>query len=152
MKEFVDDDEEIEIKGFKNTCPQLIDTKMRYMTIIIIMIIVSIICFIVFATVAYFNPMYTEFGPGILFSRGGALSILVFTIFGMFLVTYDLTTCWRRKLKKRCSTLFDFQILFHRVSGFLITFYSIVHTIGHLTGSIMSIDKEQGIYNMINFI
>ena len=93
MKEFVDDDEEVEIKEYKSTCPQLIDTKMRYMTIIIIMIIVSIICFIIFATVAYFNPMYTKYGPSILLSRGGALAILVFTIFGMFLVTYDLTTC-----------------------------------------------------------
>ena len=144
MREFIDEDDEVEVKGKHSQCPQLIDTRMRYTTIIIIMLIVSIILFIVFALVAYYNPMYDEFGPGILFSRGAALAILVFTIFGMFLVTYDITTWWRKSWKKRCSTLFDFQILFHRVAGFIITFYSIVHTIGHLTGSILFIDREQG--------
>lgn len=87
--------------------------------------------------------MYDAFGPGILFSRGAALSILVLTMFAMFLVTYELTTYVRNKLKRRCNTLFDFQILFHRFSGFLITITSYIHVVGHLTGSIRAMDKEK---------
>jgi len=87
------DDELVEVKS--NTrlrCPKLIDPKMRYTTILLCILVISIICFVFFALLAYFNPMYNMFGVGILFSRGAALSIIVLTMLAMFLVTYDLTT------------------------------------------------------------
>jgi len=34
-------------------------------------------------------------------------------------------------------------VLFHRFSGMLITFYSIVHTVGHLTGSVRELHEEE---------
>ena len=93
LREFKEENEDtIEIKVKRSKCPSFIDPRMRYFRILIIIVIVSIISFIFFAVVAYFNPMYDAFGPGILFSRGAALAILVLTMFGMFLVTYDLTT------------------------------------------------------------
>jgi len=103
FKEYHGDDEElIPVKPVeKCRCPTLIDAKMRYTSIVIIITIISILCFLIFAIIAYFNPMYDAFGAGILFSRGAALSIIVLTILAMFLVTYDLTTFCRNKLKKR---------------------------------------------------
>ena len=103
FKEYRGDDEElIPVKPMKKCrCPTLIDAKMRYTSIVIIITIISILCFLIFAIIAYFNPMYDAFGAGILFSRGAALSIIVLTVFAMFLVTYDLTTFCRNKLKKR---------------------------------------------------
>lgn len=147
LRDYVDLDEDcIEIKANKRgSCPKLIDTRMRFMTILVIIFLVSVLAFVLFALLAFFNPMYDMFGPGILFSRGAALAIILLTMFTVFLVTYDLTTCCRNKLKKRCSTLFDFQILFHRFSGFLITFYSVVHTIGHLTGSVRGLAEEEDV-------
>jgi len=132
-------------------CLTFIDPRMRYFRTLTIILIISIVSFIFFAIVAYFNPMYDAFGPGILFSRGAALAILLLTMFGMFLVTYDLTTWVRNKLKRRWNTVFDFQILFHRFSGFLITIYSYIHTVGHLTGSIRALDKEKDV-NKINSV
>ena len=64
--------------------------------------------------IAFTMPMYDLFGPGIMISRGAALAIIVLTMITMFFVSYDLTTCIRQKLRGKCSTLFDFQILFHR--------------------------------------
>jgi hypothetical protein len=140
FKEYANETEDlVEVKVRQFACPKLITSKTKIMAVVTL---ISIFAFIFFATIAFFNPMCSKFGPGILFSRGAALSILLLTIFAMFLVTYDLTTCIQKKIKKRCSTLFDFQILFHRFSGFLITFYSIVHTIGHLTSSIKYLDQE----------
>jgi NADPH oxidase 2 len=78
-----------------------------------------------------------------MFSRGSALAILVFTVMAMFFVSYDVTTWVRKKLKGRCSTIFDFQILFHRFCGYVILIYSVIHTIGHLSGTIRKIDQEE---------
>ena len=102
LKDFQkDEDDEIEVKGNTTTCPRLIDTRMRYFTILVIITLVSIISFIFFATVAYFHRMYDAFGVGILFSRGAALAIIVLTMLAMFLVTYDLTSWCQSKLKRR---------------------------------------------------
>jgi NADPH oxidase 2 len=83
------------------------------------------------------------FGVTLMFSRGSALAILVFTVMAMFFVSYDVTTWVRKKLKGRCSTIFDFQILFHRFCGYVIMIYSVIHTIGHLSGTIRKIDQEE---------
>lgn len=139
-----DDEDEVELKKVNSSsCPKLIDTRMRYTSILAILLVISILWFILFALLALFDPMFDMFGPGILFSRGAALAIICLTMIAIFLVTYDVTTWCRTKLKRRFSTLFDFQILFHRFWGFLITFYSVVHTIGHLTGSIRALHNDK---------
>ena len=103
FKEYQEDDEElIPVKSSKSRrCPTPIDGKKRYTSIVIIITIVSILSFVAFAIVTYFSTMYDAFGVGILIGKGAALSIIVLTVLAMFLVTYDLTTCCRNKLKKR---------------------------------------------------
>ena len=119
------------------------NTKIRYTTWNLIFLVLSFVLFGIFATVTVFSNAYDLFGPGLIFSRGAALVILIFTMLAMFFVSYDLTTWLRRKLKGRCSTLFDFQILFHRFCGYIILTYSIIHTIGHLTGSFRGLHQEK---------
>ena len=151
LKSFASTEEEVEFKP-PSKCEVCCEgTKMRYSLILIIILCLSIAWFFLFAIIAFFHPMYDMFGVGILFSRGAALAIIVLTMIAMFLVTYDVTTMWRNKLKRTCSTLFDFQLLFHRFCGFLIFFYSIVHTIGHLTGSARGLSGEKDV-NKINHV
>ena len=103
FKEYQGEDEElIPVKFSKSRgCPTPIDTNKRYIPIVIIIAIISILSFVAFAIVTYFSTMYDAFGVGILIGKGAALSVIVLTILAMFLVTYDLTTCCRNKLKKR---------------------------------------------------
>ena len=150
LKEFEDPEEDLIVTKPASRCSKMsMGTKARYTCMLVVIAIISLIAFLLFAIIAYFNPMYDMFGPGILFSRGAALAIIVLTMIAMFLVTYDATTFCQNKLKKRCATFFDFQVLFHRFCGFLILFYSWVHTIGHLTGSIRGLSKEKDV-NEIN--
>ena len=87
---------------------------MRYTVVLFIILCISIAAFILFALITLFDPMYDMFGVGILLGKGAALAIIVLTMMAMFFVTYDVTTMIRNKLKKTFSTLFDFQLLFHR--------------------------------------
>jgi hypothetical protein len=133
---------------FKN---MMINTKLRSSRILIAIIIMSILVFILFATLEFFKDTYDFFGVGILLAKGAAIPILLLTMLALFFVTYEMTTCCRTACKTRCSAVFDFQILFHRLSGFMITFYSFVHTIGHLTGTFRVLDDEKNL-DVINAI
>lgn len=120
-----------------------LDTKIRYTSWNLTLIAFSLVLFGIFSTVTLFTDAYDLFGPGLLFGKGAALVILIFTMLAMFFVSYDLTTWLRGKLKGKWSTLFDFQILFHRFCGYVILIYSVIHTIGHLTGSYYKLNKEK---------
>jgi predicted ferric reductase len=153
FQDFADDKgNEVVIKAkggmFKN---MMINTKMRYSRVLIAIIIISILIFLLFAILEFFKSTYDLFGVGILFAKGAAIPILLLTMLALFFVTYELTTCCRTACKTRCSAVFDFQILFHRVSGFLITFYSFVHTIGHLSGTFRALDNEKDL-DVINAV
>ena len=126
-------------------CLACSNPRTRYFSTYLIILLISFWFFLISAIIAYFHPMYSVFGVGILLSRGAAFPIIALTMLAMFLVTYDFTTWCRKHLKTRCATLFDFQILFHRFSGMLITFYSIVNSIGHLTGSLKAIHEEDDV-------
>ena len=133
-------------------CLCWLKTSNRYNTIHFFYVILSLIWFAFFAYLAYTKEMYKFIGVNILFSRGAAWAIIVFTMIAMFFVSYDLTTCMRQCLRGRCPTLFDFQILFHRFWGYTILFYSVVHTVWHLTGTLRAIanwDDLDEINNML---
>jgi hypothetical protein len=112
-----------------------LNTKFRYSVVNFFLLILSFILFAIFAISTSFTDAYKVFGVTLLFSRGGALVILIFTMLAMFFVSYDVTTWLRGKLKGKCATIFDFQTLFHRFCGYVILTYSVIHTIGHLTGT-----------------
>lgn len=86
---------------------------------------------IVVANYSYFKLI----GFPILLSRGSASAILGLLTVLLFLVSYDVLTCLRGKCCLKNCTIIDKKILFHRISGFMILGYSVLHTIGHLTGS-----------------
>lgn len=115
---------------------------MRTKTKVIMMYItlLTIIAFIFFALVAYFNPMYGVFGVGILFSRGAALAIVLLTILVLLFVSYDTMT-WIRGIVccRRFHSLFDHLVLYHRFCGYMILLYSVIHSIGHLTGTALHV-------------
>lgn len=69
-----------------------INNKVRYSVVNIILLILSFILFLIFATVTYFSEAYDFFGFTLMFSRGAALAIIVFTILAMFFVSYDVTS------------------------------------------------------------
>lgn len=114
LRSYADFHDDIELKGSKKCKLSVADTRVRYSTVLIVLVILSLIFFAGFAILPLFGPAYGMFGPGILVARGSALNILLFTMMAMFMVTYDVTTYVRKCIKHRCATLFDFQILFHR--------------------------------------
>jgi hypothetical protein len=91
-----------------------LNTQLRYTVVNFLLLILSFVLFAIFATVTSFTDAYDVFGVPLLFSRGGALVILIFTMLVMFFVSYDVTTWLRGKLKGKCATIFDFATLFHK--------------------------------------
>jgi hypothetical protein len=88
------------------------------MTFVIIITLISIFCFAVMAGVTYLirKEAYEIVGVGLLISRGAALSILVLDIFALTFVSYDLLTmCRSYKCTRRCVTLLDFNVYFHKI-------------------------------------
>lgn len=114
LQDFEDESPDIvELKG-KKKWASFINPKMRYFTVMAVIIVISIVAFMLNAFLTFLTPSYDKFGVGILMGKGAALSILVLTMLLMFLVTYDLTTWVRGILNRWCNTLFDLQVLFHR--------------------------------------
>jgi len=77
-------------------------------------------------------------GPQILISWGSALAIVGLLTLMLLLVSYDVVTCLRTWCCKSNCLLIDKKILFHQICGFMILIYSLAHTIGHLTGSMIT--------------
>lgn len=75
-------------------------------------------------------------GPALLVSRGGALAIMVLSIFLLLFVSYDFLTCIRPYVAHMCLSLLDFNVHFHKFCGYLILMYSSIHSISHLSFSV----------------
>ena len=106
--------------------------------------IMSICAFVLFGLVAYFNPMIDVLGISLFFSRGAALAIILLTMLVLIFVSYDFMT-WLRKCsccRKKMQDLFDHMVLYHRFCGYLILLYSVIHSIGHCTGTAPSIHRK----------
>jgi hypothetical protein len=102
-------------------------------------VVISLIGFTLLALYTHYkginNPVnsVTYFGPGIIVAKGCALAIYFLIIMIMFFVSYDVLTWMRtRCCGLRLLTLIDFSIVFHKFCGWLILFYSVLHTVMHL--------------------
>ena len=101
----------------------------------------TFLAFLILAIIAASYSYYKLIGFGIVVSRGSASAIHSLNVVSCLMVSYSfITKCWS-VCKKRCSTLLDFKILFHRICGYLILLFSYIHTIGHLAGSFAAISK-----------
>ena len=107
------------------------------------MVVLTLAGFSLFAYLAI--PFEDFMGAGILFSRGAALAIELLTASAMILICYDLLRCCRGITKNRCKGLLDHHLYYHRWAGYLILIYSLIHTVGHLTGSVRSISEEKNV-------
>lgn len=77
--------------------PRISNQGLKNWLIVIGISIISILCFICWAIVTYKvrNGAFQIIGPGLLFSRGSALAILVTSNFLLLFVSYDFMTCCR---------------------------------------------------------
>lgn len=111
------------------------------MTFVIVIFVISVFCFGLLAAVTYLirREAYDIIGYGLLASRGAALSILVLDIFSLLFVSYDMLT-WVRSHRwaRRCVTLLDFNVYFHKICGYLIFVYAVIHTACHCSFTLTS--------------
>ena len=98
-----------------------------------IIVLVSIIGFGLESWFVASSRAVIALGDGILVAKGCSLAIYFLIVMLMFFVSYDLITWMRTKVfGLRLVTLFDFGIAFHKFCGYLLLFYSVVHTFTHL--------------------
>ena len=72
--------------------------------------------------------------------------ILVYTTLCIVCISRDLNTCLRKACcGRKCEALLDEHIMFHKVSGYIAIAYSLLHTVGHLFGSIKAISGADSI-------
>ena len=100
MKEFADDmDEELVLfKSKEDKKIRCMDVRVRTKLMMLYIVLFSFSGFLLFGLIAYFNPMYEVFGPGIVFSRGAALAIIFLTMLVLLFVSYDTLT-WIRNTR-----------------------------------------------------
>ncbi|CAI2380621.1 unnamed protein product [Moneuplotes crassus] len=126
----------------------LVEAKKPYYKLYTILTIIALISFFIMAAISS-SYSYSDFiGTWVVISRGSASSILGLTGILMLLVSYDLLTYIRSKCKGRCQLWLNHNILLHRFCGYLITFFSIVHVVGHLSGSIKKFSEAKDIDNV----
>lgn len=102
----------------------------------------SFVCFAILATVVSQYHYFKLVGPQVLISWGSALAIVGLLTLMIGLVSYDIVTCcWAKCCKSNCL-LIDKKILFHQICGYMILVYSTSHTIGHLTGSMVTASHD----------
>lgn len=101
--------------------------------------------FAMFTLFAYWSSSttyYEKIGLPILFSRGAAGAILLLIILTLFFVAYDLQTWCRSKFcKTTLIVLVDEKTRFHKFCGYLLLAYAILHSLGHLSGSMWTISS-----------
>ena len=105
----------------------------------------SLCCFGLWAAVTFITRQEVVqdiIGYYLLVSRGCALAIMVLSIILLLLVSYDFMTCIRPIFAGCCLSILDFNIHFHKICGYLITFYSTVHTISHLSFSVPALSDS----------
>ncbi|CAI2381024.1 unnamed protein product [Moneuplotes crassus] len=154
--ENVDVDTECDINELVKTsagdCPEtfncLVEAKKPYYKLFLVLTIVAIIAFIVMGCITGSYSYSRYIGPWVIVSRGSASAILGTTGILMFFVSYDVLTYIRSKCKGKCQIWLNHNILIHRFCGYVVTFFSILHTIGHCSGSIRKFSEEKDIQNV----
>lgn len=124
--------------------PKITNQGLKNTLIGIVLTIISCCCFIIFALVTYFTrrgAVVEVIGYGLLFSRGSALAIMVMCNFLLIFVSYDFLTCCRPICARHCLSVLDFNIHFHKICGYLILFYSCLHSICHLAFSVPAVSN-----------
>ena len=85
-------------------------------------------------------------GFGVIVSRAGAIVILVYTTLSVICISRDLNTCLRKGCcGRKCEALLDENVMFHKVSGSIAIAYAILHTIGHLFGSVKAMSSADSV-------
>ncbi len=94
------------------------------------------------------------FGSGLFLARGGALAILVLLVLCILCISRDLLTLLRlwACCGSHCSAFINDHLLFHKVSGTLIVFYSFIHTIGHLYGTLYVMANEPDLSTLNTYL
>jgi hypothetical protein len=113
------------------------------MAVMIGIFVYSTICFGLFSISTFVDGFYKDMGVGIFLSRGSAFAVANLLGITMFLVAYDITTHLRPTwFGRKFHVLFDHQVTFHRMCGYLMCFYGCVHVLGHMFGSIWFLSAE----------
>ena len=85
-------------------------------------------------------------GFGVLISRAGVFVILLFTTLSIVCISRELNTCLRRGCcGRRCEALLDEHVMYHKVCGYIAIVYSLLHTLGHLFGSVRAMSQADSV-------
>jgi len=122
-----------------------IDLKRDYVPKLATILTISLILWFILGTIVYFTPYYDVFGWYIVCSKGWSLAIMFTMSFLMFFISHDIMTWARRKWKYSISGWLDHYFMIHKFWGYLLTFYSIIHSLCHLTGSFRIIAQSNDI-------
>ena len=117
------------------------EIKRPYLRIFAIIMLASFIGFAWIGTGAS-QSSYSKFiGPQVIISKGSAGALLAVSSFMMISVSYDLLSWFRARWRKRCLAWLDHNIVIHRFCGYVVTIYGVIHSIFHLSGSMIKISS-----------
>lgn len=118
----------------------------RYLFWAIVIIILTLVPFTIFSFVTFFDPkLMALLGPACIVTRGCALALCFITGLTLLLMCKRFITLLRSFLGRFAVTLFDKYIYLHRVAGRLVMIFSLIHTIGHLSGTFPSFVQEKNV-------
>ncbi len=84
------------------------------------------------------------FGVGFFIARGARFAGMVMLFFCVTAISRDLLTILRCRecLGTRCTVILNEHIFHHKLFGILLFVFSLIHTVGHLFGSVATIASE----------
>ena len=84
------------------------------------------------------------FGSGLWLARASAFAILILTLMCILAISRDLLTALRCRgcCGAHCSCILNEHLMYHKFCGFLIMVFSVLHTVGHLYGTLPAMANE----------